>query len=403
MRPPIPIDDALKDIGAGRMVILSDSTHGEAVICMAADAVKPDDINFMVTHARGLVCLCLTQGRMKALGIPMMAPERPGGQQPYGASIEASRGVTTGISAADRSATIAAAMADGAGPDDVVMPGHIFPMLAAAGGVLMRPAVTEAAVDLARLAGRKPGAAVCAILDDRGDLAGDEDLKALADLFQLRTVEVADLVAHRLRHESIVTRVADAPITTAFGARFRTVVYRSEIDKKEHLALVKGRIKPGDVALVRIHSQCLTGDVFGSERCDCGDQLREAVERIDSSGKGVLVYMHQEGRGIGLANKIRAYALQDRGLDTVQANLELGFADDIRDYGMAAQMLRDLGITRVRLLTNNPKKIDGLTRYGIDVVERLPIEIPAHQGNLRYLQTKKQKLGHLFTGLEQEG
>lgn len=382
------------------MVVLSDEPHGEATLCMAADLVTPDDINFMVTHARGLVCLCITQERMKALGIPMMAPEKPGEQRPFGASIEASRGVTTGISAADRATTIAAAMADDAGPDDVVMPGHIFPMLAADGGVLMRPSITDAAVDLARLGGRKPGGVVCAILDNVGDLAGREDLQALAELFELRTVEVDDIIAHRLRHESVVKRIADAPITTAFGARFRTVVYNSEVDKKEHIALVKGRIKPNDVALVRIHSQCLTGDVFGSERCDCGDQLREAVERIDAAGKGVLIYMHQEGRGIGLANKIRAYALQDKGFDTVQANLELGFADDSRDYGMAAQILRDLGVSKVCLLTNNPKKIDGLTRYGIDVVERSPIEIPAHKGNLRYLQTKKLKLGHLFTGLE---
>lgn len=400
MRPTIPIDESLEEIRQGHMVILSDEAHGEATLCMAADAVTPDDINFMVTHARGLVCLCITQKRMKALGIPMMAADRPDGQRPFGASIEAARGVTTGISAADRATTIAAAMADDAGPDDVVMPGHIFPMLADKSGVLMRAGITEAAVDLVRLAGRKVGAVVCAILDDSGDLAGKEDLEALAELYDLRTVAIDDIVSHRLRHESVVRRIADAPITTAFGTRFRTVVYRSEVDKKEHLALIKGRIKPGDVPLVRIHSQCLTGDVFGSERCDCGDQLREAVERIDAAGKGALVYMHQEGRGIGLANKIRAYALQDKGLDTVQANLELGFADDSRDYGMAAQILRDLGISKVRLLTNNPKKIDGLTRYGIEVVERTPIEIPAHKGNLRYLQTKKQKLGHLFTGLD---
>jgi 3,4-dihydroxy 2-butanone 4-phosphate synthase/GTP cyclohydrolase II len=403
MRPTLPIDDALEDIRRGRMVILSDELHDEAMLCMAADAVTPDDVNFMVTHARGLVCLCITQDRIRALGIPMLAPDRPSTQHPFGASIEAARGVTTGISAGDRATTIAAAIADDAGPDDVVMPGHIFPMLASDGGVLMRRGMTEAAVDLARLAGHKPGAVVCAILDDAGELAGKEDLEALAELYELRTVEIDDIIAHRLRNESVVTRIADAPITTAFGARFRTVVYRSEVDKKEHLALVKGRIKAGDVALVRIHSQCLTGDVFGSERCDCGDQLKEAVERIDAAGKGVLVYMHQEGRGIGLANKIRAYALQDQGFDTVQANLELGFADDSRDYGMAAQILRDLGITKVCLLTNNPKKIDGLKRYGIDVVERSPIEIPAHKGNLRYLQTKKLKLGHLFTGLEPNG
>jgi len=397
----LPIERALEDLRQGKMVILADGAHGEADLCMAAELVTPESINFMATHARGLVCVNLTRERMQQLGIPLMVPDAVGGQ-PFGASIEARDGVSTGISAGDRATTILAVMADDASPADVVMPGHIFPVMVRQGGVLVRAALTEASVDLVRLAGCKPGAAVCAILDDNGNLAEQPDLEALAALFALTVVDVADVVAYRLRKESLVHRVSDAPITTAFGAKFRTVVYRNDVDQHEHLALVKGRIRPGEPVLVRIHSQCLTGDVFGSERCDCGDQLRRATQIINDARKGVLVYMHQEGRGIGLANKIRAYTLQDQGRDTVEANLELGFKDDGRDYGLSAQILRDLGVTRVRLITNNPKKIDGLTRYGIEVVERHPIEIPPHKGTLHYLRTKQQKLGHLFTELKPE-
>jgi len=396
------IDEALEDLRQGRMIVLVDEVRGEADLCQAGALVTPEDINFMVTHARGLVCIAVTDERLRQLNIPRQPLEPHSSQRAFAASIEAAKDVSTGISASDRAVTIQAVMHADAGPDDVVMPGHIFPICVGEGGVLARAEIPEASVDLVRLAGLAPGAALCTILDDDGDVAKPELVLQLAERFGLRVVPVVDVVAHRLRSESLVRRVADAPVTTAFGAKFRGVVYESDVDKKQHVALVRGRIGKKEAALVRIHSQCLTGDVFGSERCDCGDQLAVALEAIDAAGKGVLLYMHQEGRGIGLANKILAYALQDKGMDTVQANLELGFQDDGRDYGVAAQILRDLGVQRVRLLTNNPKKIRGLERYGIEVEARQPIEIAPHKGNLRYLRTKREKLGHLFSGLEHE-
>ncbi|HUI28488.1 MAG TPA: GTP cyclohydrolase II [Candidatus Kryptonia bacterium] len=396
------VSDTLDEVRAGKSVIVFDGDGGEADLCVAAERVTAETVNFMATHARGLICLSLTAERMRELGIPLMVPDAPAGKlRPFGASIEAREGVTTGISAGDRAATIAVTVRDDAGPDDLVMPGHIFPIQIRNGGVLVRAGLPEASADLARLAGLKPAAALCAILRDDGTLAGIDDLEALAQLFDLKMIRIADLVAHRLRTESLVHRVAEATISAGVGGKFRAVVYRNDVDPDEHIALVKGKLAREDAVLVRIHSQCVTGDVFGSERCDCGDQLQKAMEMIAAAGCGVIVYMDQEGRGIGLANKIRAYALQDQGRDTVEANLELGFKDDSRDYGIAAQILRDLGLQRVRLVTNNPKKIQGLAAYGVDVVERLPIEIPPHAGNVRYLRAKQQKLGHLLTHLPQ--
>ena len=393
------VDEALEKIRKGKQALLFDGESGEAALAMAAEKVTADAVNFMATHGRGLVCLGLMKEQMQQLGIPLMVPESSSGRRPFGASIEARRGVTTGISAADRARTIRVCVAPNSGPSDIVMPGHVFPIEVRAGGVLARAGLNEAAVDLARMAGFRPAAATCTVLNDDGDLAKWKDLESLAARFKLPLLPIADVVAHRLRYESLVRRVIEAPISSEYGGKFRAVVYRSDVDPHEHIALVKGKISEKDTVPVRIHSQCLTGDVLGSARCDCGEQLQRSMQILERERKGVLVYMHQEGRGIGLANKLHAYNLQDQGRDTVEANLELGFKEDGRDYGLAAQILRDLGVRSVRLMTNNPHKIASLVTYGISIVERMPIETAPHAGNIRYLRTKKEKLGHLISGI----
>jgi 3,4-dihydroxy 2-butanone 4-phosphate synthase/GTP cyclohydrolase II len=398
-----PIDEILADLRHGKMVILvdEDSGQGEADLCQVAELTTPDSVNFVATHARGLVCLALTEEKIRELGVPLLGNGRPSAnQRVFGASIEARRGVTTGISAYDRALTIRSAVKEGAGPEDLSLPGHIHPMVAHRGGVLARSGLAEGAVDLARLAGLKPAAVLCTILREDGALARGDDVEQFARQHGLKIVSLARLMTHRLRTESLVHRVSEGDITSPYGGKFHAIVYRTDVDKHEHLALVKGKLSVRDVVTVRVHSQCLTGDVFGSERCDCGEQLNKAMQLIAEEGQGVIIYMHQEGRGIGLANKIRAYALQDQGLDTVEANLQLGFKEDLRDYGIGAQILRDLRVARVRLLTNNPQKITGLEGYGIKVVERQPIETQPHAGNIHYLQAKKEKLGHLFTDLK---
>lgn len=393
---------AIADVAAGRMVVVVDDAANPLAgeVCVAAERTTPDDVGFMAVHARGIVCLVVLPALMHRLGIPLIRADRAASDAPaYGTSFEAREGVSTGISAADRARTIRVAIDEESGPSDVVMPGHVPPIQAAPGGVLERPQRAEAALDLVRLAGLQPAATVCTVLDDAGEVAAGATLLEFARRHGLRVVAVADVVRHRLRTELLVERIAETELDSAVGGRFQAIAYRNTVDQSEHLALVCGRIEAGSPTLVRVHSQCLTGDVLGSRRCDCGEQLEAALRTIVGAGRGVLVYLHQEGRGIGLANKIRAYALQDRGLDTVEANLELGFPDDPRDYGISAQILRDLDISSVRLLTNNARKIEGLSAHGVVVAERVPLEVPAHDDNIGYLRTKQEKLGHLLTGL----
>jgi 3,4-dihydroxy 2-butanone 4-phosphate synthase/GTP cyclohydrolase II len=390
-------DQILEAVRNGQMTVVVDERDGSGELSLAATRTTPEAINFMATHARGLVCLALTEEKLRALGIPLVAGEGSA-RRTFGVSIEARRGVSTGISAADRATTILAAVAESATPDDLVMPGHVLPVQVRRGGVLSRPQIPEAAVDLSRLAGMPPMAVTCAILRDDGAIAHGADLEAFAERHKLLRVTIEALVRYRLRFETLVARVACSSIRTPVG-EFETIAYRSEVDPYEHVALVRGEVAGDEPAVVRIHSQCLTGDVFGSLRCDCGDQLQQAFVQIAREDRGVLIYLRQEGRGIGLGNKIRAYALQDRGRDTVQANLDLGFKEDLRDYGIAAQILRELGVSRARLLTNNPRKIAGLQRYGVQVVERIALESTPHDDNIEYLRTKREKLGHFFSTL----
>jgi 3,4-dihydroxy 2-butanone 4-phosphate synthase/GTP cyclohydrolase II len=395
-----PIEEVIEDIRAGKMIILVDDEdrENEGDLCMAAEAVTPEAINFMATHGRGLICLTLSGDIVEQLKLPMMVSDN---QSPYGTgftiSIEARTGVTTGISAADRARTVQAAVTPGATPHDIVSPGHIFPLRAKDGGVLVRTGQTEGSVDLARLAGLRTAGVICEVMKDDGTMARMPDLEVFADKHGLKIATIADLVAYRLHRDQLVHRVAEARIPTEHAGEFTAIVYKNDVDDLEHLALVKGEIVPDSRVLVRVHSECLTGDVFGSSRCDCGGQLQAAMKMIDNEGSGVVLYMRQEGRGIGLINKIRAYRLQDEeGVDTVDANLKLGFKADLRDYGIGAQILRDLGVTKMAMLTNNPKKIVGLEGYSIEVVDRVPIEMPAGKENKEYLLCKRDRMGHLI-------
>jgi 3,4-dihydroxy 2-butanone 4-phosphate synthase/GTP cyclohydrolase II len=395
---PDSISEAIEDIKAGKFIIIVDdeSRENEGDLAIAAEKVTPEAINFMAKHGRGLICFPITGQRLDELGIPLMVINNTSRYSTaFTVSIEAKDKVTTGISAFDRAQTIKTVLDPNTKPSDLAQPGHIFPIRVKEGGVLVRAGHSEAIVDVARLAGLYPAGVICEIMDEDGTMKRLPQLEAMASKFDLKIITIVDLIAYRLRHEKLVQRVTEAKLPTTYG-EFTAVAYKSAVDTAEHIALVKGDISGDEPVLVRVHSECLTGDVFGSLRCDCGAQIEMALERIAKEDLGVFLYMRQEGRGIGFHNKLRAYALQDQGMDTVEANIALGFAPDLRDYGVGAQILADLGLHNIRLLTNNPKKVIGLESYGIKIVETVPLIAPATPYNIHYLETKQKKLGHIL-------
>ncbi|MBI2848515.1 MAG: bifunctional 3,4-dihydroxy-2-butanone-4-phosphate synthase/GTP cyclohydrolase II [Chloroflexi bacterium] len=392
------IEDAIKDMQEGKFVIVVDDEdrENEGDLTMAAEKITPEAINFMARFGRGLICLPVMSERLEELSIPMMVSDNTSSfGTAFTVSIDSKKGTTTGISAFDRAKTIKDVLDPETKPEDIARPGHIFPLRAREGGVLVRTGQTEASVDLARLAGLYPAGVICEIMKEDGTMARMPDLEKFSAEHHIKIVSVAQLIEYRLRNDRLISRGAEALLPTKFG-EFKAIAYRSAVDANQHVAFVLGDVSGDTPVLARVHSECLTGDVFGSIRCDCGDQLRRAMQIIGEAGKGVVVYMRQEGRGIGLHNKLRAYELQDSGMDTVEANEHLGFAPDLRNYGIGAQILKDLGVRKIRLLTNNPRKIVGIDGYGLKVVERIPIIISPNPQNIRYLETKRDKLGHLL-------
>jgi 3,4-dihydroxy 2-butanone 4-phosphate synthase/GTP cyclohydrolase II len=398
--PILEIEKAIEEIEVGRMVILVDDEdrENEGDLCMAAEKVTPEAINFMAKYGRGLICLAMSNAMIDKLDLPMMVDNNTSAfQTGFTVSIEARCGVTTGISAADRARTIHTAVADNAKPNDLVRPGHIFPLRAREGGVMVRVGQTEGSVDLARMAGLKPAGVICEIMDEDGTMARMPALEKFSQKHGIGICTIADLVEYRMKNEAFVHRAAESVIPTQHGGEFRMIAFENDVDQLLHVALVKGQIDPEKPVMVRVHSECMTGDIFGSLRCDCGDQLHKAMSMIEKEGVGVILYLRQEGRGIGLVNKLKAYELQrEQGLDTVEANRRLGFKADMRDYGLGAQILVNLGVRKMRLLTNNPKKMIGLDGYGLTIVEQIPIEIEPNEYNRCYLECKKLKMGHLL-------
>ncbi len=393
------VEDAIKTTKAGKLIIIVDDEdrENEGDLMVAAEKVTPDIINFMAKHGRGLICLSLTRDRARQLELPLMVTDNTAPfQTAFTISIDAKEGTTTGISAYDRAKTVLTAIDPETKPSDLARPGHIFPLEAVKGGVLKRAGQTEASVDIARLAGLDPTGVICEIMNDDGTMSRMPDLEAFSRTYDIPIVTIADLIQYRMRHEILIQKIEEADLPTKFG-HFKVMAYQDAIHGEQHVALVKGDLKKDEPTLVRAHSQCLTGDTFGSVRCDCGEQLIRSMEMIEKAGKGVILYiLNHEGRGIGLANKIKAYAIQDQGLDTVEANEKLGFKPDHRDYGLGAQILVSLGVNKLRLITNNPRKFIGLAGYGLEIVERIPLEIPPNQANRRYLKTKKEKMGHIL-------